>query len=162
MREFYRQPAGCKRCHRFSRRSGYFIRACRSAFDGIPPAGESLPMSKVRIADIGQANYHLPLLRTWKLLIMSNWYYCKNGKQAGPVTLDELKSMVASGDLAETLSVWKVGTPAWIRIGKAPELVSSIPTPPRLPDHAPIDTRTTMLVRRIRAAIRSGTTGSIH
>lgn len=93
---------------------------------------------------------------------MSNWYYCRNGKQEGPVSLDELKSMIASGDLAETLLVWQIGTPAWIRIGKVPELVSSIPMPPPLPAPATTDTPATKFVRRIRSAIRGGATESIH
>jgi hypothetical protein len=69
---------------------------------------------------------------------MSNWYFCKNGKQEGPITLDELKGMIASGDLADTLPVWKIGTSSWIKICKQPELISSIPIPPPLPTSAAI------------------------
>jgi hypothetical protein len=70
---------------------------------------------------------------------MSNWYYCKNKKQSGPITLDELKGMVASGDLADTLPVWKIGTSHWIKIRKCTDLISSIPTPPPPPVSTVVD-----------------------
>lgn len=63
---------------------------------------------------------------------MTQWYFCKLGKQEGPFTLDELKTMIGCGDLEDRIPVWEIGTSQWIKIRKHPKLISSIPKPPSL------------------------------
>jgi hypothetical protein len=89
------------------------------------------------------------------VVAMSNWYFCKNGTQEGPITLDELKGMIATGDLADTLPVWKIGTSSWIKIYKHPDLISSIPTPPPLSASAAIESsRPRLFFDRILVSVR--------
>jgi hypothetical protein len=93
------------------------------------------------------------------VVAMSNWYFCKNGTQEGPITLDELKGMIACGDLADTLPVWKIGTSSWTKIYKHPELIPSIPTPPPLPTSAAIESpRPRSFFDRILAGVRGSAT----
>lgn len=90
---------------------------------------------------------------------MSDWYFCKNGKQEGPISLDELKGMIASGELADTLPVWRIGASHWIKIRRHPDLISSIPTPPPLPGPSGIESpRPKALLASVFAAIRGGAT----
>lgn len=41
------------------------------------------------------------------------WYYSKNAAQLGPVSLDELRAKLASGELLRTDMVWREGMPDW-------------------------------------------------
>lgn len=50
------------------------------------------------------------------------WYYSKNSAQFGPITLDELKAKLASGELAGTDMVWREGMQDWRPAGTLPEL----------------------------------------
>jgi hypothetical protein len=94
---------------------------------------------------------------------MSHWYYCQNGKQEGPVALDELRQMIATGELDASLPAWKIGESEWVRIRKHPELISSIPKPPPLPASAAIDLPLhASLFKRIQSVIRSSTTRSLR
>lgn len=64
---------------------------------------------------------------------MSNWHYCRNGKQIGPIALDDLKQMISRGELDDGTLVWQPGMSEWTKLRKRPELVSSLPPPPPLP-----------------------------
>jgi hypothetical protein len=89
------------------------------------------------------------------VVAMSNWYFCKNGQQEGPISLDDLKGMIACGDLASTLPVWEIGTSSWIKVSRHPDLISSIPTPPPVPTSSAIEpARPTQLLTRILDTIR--------
>lgn len=41
------------------------------------------------------------------------WYYSKNAAQLGPVSLDELRAKLASGEVLSTDMVWREGMPDW-------------------------------------------------
>ncbi|MBI1839595.1 MAG: DUF4339 domain-containing protein [Verrucomicrobia bacterium] len=43
-----------------------------------------------------------------------NWYYAKDGQQAGPVDETELATLVAGGAIQGTTLVWKEGMPQWM------------------------------------------------
>lgn len=53
---------------------------------------------------------------------MADWYYFQGGSQQGPVGDDQLRGMVASGQLAPTDSVWCNGMANWAPISSVPEL----------------------------------------
>lgn len=45
------------------------------------------------------------------------WHYTVGEEQYGPVTLVELRRLVAGGEVVETDLVWKVGMPQWTVVG---------------------------------------------
>ena len=49
------------------------------------------------------------------------WYYARNGQQAGPISLDALRAMVAAGQLSSGDLVWREGMPDWKPLGSLPE-----------------------------------------
>jgi hypothetical protein len=53
---------------------------------------------------------------------MDQWYYLRCGKEAGPVSLEELKHLVLLGQIGSADEVWKQGTPDWIAVRSVPEL----------------------------------------
>lgn len=53
---------------------------------------------------------------------MSQWYYASNGAQAGPVGLDVLQGVAASGQLQPADLVWKDGMAEWTPAQNIPEL----------------------------------------
>ena len=63
------------------------------------------------------------------------WYYAKNGQTVGPMSIEELRQAVASGDGPRTL-VWGPGVPEWTEAGKIASLgarEASRVAPPRAP-----------------------------
>jgi len=50
------------------------------------------------------------------------WYYAKGGQQLGPVSTDELKQKIATGEVAATDNVWKDGMANWLPASTVPEL----------------------------------------
>lgn len=52
------------------------------------------------------------------------WHYNRGGKQAGPVSSDELKQLASTGQLLATDLVWKQGMPNWIPAGNITSLFS--------------------------------------
>ncbi len=50
------------------------------------------------------------------------WYYSKNSNQLGPVSLDEIRFKLASGEIAGTDMVWKEGMQNWSPIASCGEL----------------------------------------
>lgn len=77
---------------------------------------------------------------------MADWYYFQGGSQQGPVGDDQLRGMVASGQLAPSDSVWCNGMANWAPISSVPELapasaprgapMGSAPTPSPGPEPA--------------------------
>ena len=45
---------------------------------------------------------------------MSTWHYMKNGAQNGPVTVDEIRSLLTSGALNSDALVWREGLAGWV------------------------------------------------
>jgi hypothetical protein len=61
------------------------------------------------------------------------WYYAENGTQRGPVSLEQLQSLVQSGTVKPTDLVWRDGMTDWMPAGQVSEL-SNAAGPM---DHAP-------------------------
>ena len=59
----------------------------------------------------------------------ADWFYAKDGAQQGPVTLETVQLMAASGQLAPTDLVWAEGLPEWAPAAQVPEVSSQ--TDPR-------------------------------
>lgn len=67
------------------------------------------------------------------------WYYAKNGQQAGPVGAEEIRSLRESGQLSDADLVWNESLPDWKPLGSFPELLpEGAPTsPPSAPQATP-------------------------
>lgn len=52
------------------------------------------------------------------------WFYSKNNAQHGPVSLEELRNKIATGDVESTDLVWKEGMGDWTPVAKIAELAS--------------------------------------
>jgi hypothetical protein len=61
------------------------------------------------------------------------WYYSKQSTQLGPVSLDELRAKLASGEVSGSDMVWREGLPDWRPASSMPELLVSVATPPVVP-----------------------------
>jgi len=59
------------------------------------------------------------------------WYYSKNGSQLGPVSTEDLKAKLGTGEVTTTDLVWKEGMADWLPAHQVGELtaVAVIPTP---------------------------------
>jgi hypothetical protein len=53
-----------------------------------------------------------------------HWYYMQGGKECGPVPIERLRELLASGELKETDEVWKQGSPDWVPIRRVSTLSS--------------------------------------
>jgi membrane protease subunit (stomatin/prohibitin family) len=63
---------------------------------------------------------------------ITQFHVVLNGAQAGPFGLDQLKTMVASGQIARTTQVWKAGMAGWAAADQQPELAAlfaAVPPP---------------------------------
>lgn len=58
---------------------------------------------------------------------MSNWYFARDGVQNGPYSLDEMRMMVAAGQVGPDDMVWADGMPQWSTVASAPALAGSVP-----------------------------------
>jgi hypothetical protein len=54
----------------------------------------------------------------------AQYYYNDNGKQAGPVSADEIRKRIAGGQMTPDTLVWKSGTPNWVAVKSLPEFAS--------------------------------------
>lgn len=54
------------------------------------------------------------------------WYYSKNAAQLGPVSLDELRAKIASGEISGSEMAWREGMPDWRPISSIAELQDSM------------------------------------
>lgn len=68
------------------------------------------------------------------------WYYAKGNQRVGPVTGEELKGLVRSGEVSRTDMVWKQGMAKWMQAGQVrglfedgPPLAVTGSVPPPLP-----------------------------
>jgi uncharacterized RDD family membrane protein YckC len=53
-----------------------------------------------------------------------NWHYAKGTKQSGPITLEEILGLIASGHLSPSNKVWREGMSDWVEAKSVPELAS--------------------------------------
>ena len=67
---------------------------------------------------------------------MSTWHYMKNGAQAGPVSTDELKALLASGTIKADTLVWREGLPGWVASSTLSEFAGAAPVAPPAPPAA--------------------------
>lgn len=67
---------------------------------------------------------------------MSQWYYAINKQPTGPVSPDDIKRLVAQGELNANTPVWKEGLQKWLKL-EATELSQFISGPPPLADADP-------------------------
>ena len=65
-----------------------------------------------------------------------DWYYAKDDIRSGPISLDEIRSAVATSEITEDTLVWKRGTLEWMPAKNVPELVADFDIPPPLPSQA--------------------------
>ena len=56
----------------------------------------------------------------------ATWYYAQNNQQLGPVTLDALRAMVASGQVGAGDLVWTAGMTQWLPARSVPEVGSAL------------------------------------
>lgn len=61
------------------------------------------------------------------------WFFAQNGQQRGPVSLDALKQMCATGQVRPSDLVWSEGMPTWQPAGKISGLIAPGSIPPPLP-----------------------------
>lgn len=86
------------------------------------------------------------------------WYYSKNATQLGPVSLDELRFKLASGEVLSTDMVWREGMPDWrpasamfelavpIASQQAPSVPEEVVNPPSQPAFAAQNAAEGMLI----------------
>ena len=65
------------------------------------------------------------------------WYYAKHGEKQGPVSLATLRSMVVTGEVAQTDLVWKKGMADWVPAGQVGEISGGDSEPPATPVASP-------------------------
>ena len=58
------------------------------------------------------------------------WYYAQNNQQLGPVTLEALRGMAASGQLAPDNLVWTQGMAQWLPARTVPEVSDAFASAP--------------------------------
>src|SRR5262245_12693478 len=59
---------------------------------------------------------------------MTRYHYARQGKQAGPVSVDQLQAMLRTRQLAPTDLVWTAGMPDWRPASAIPELLTTSTT----------------------------------
>ena len=75
--------------------------------------------------------------------MVDQWYYARAGKQAGPVSPEDLSTLAASGQLSPTDMVWKEGMQTWVPAERLTGLFTAMPAmtvPPSLPPAGPVAT----------------------
>ena len=63
--------------------------------------------------------------------MQEQWYYGHNGERHGPVSLDALKQLAASGQLLPTDLVWKAEMPSWASANTVCDFPDAPPPFPR-------------------------------
>lgn len=64
---------------------------------------------------------------------IAEWHISNNGQQAGPYTVDQLRQLIASGNMIRTTYVWKAGMAGWEQAANVQEvaiLFGAVPPPP--------------------------------
>jgi hypothetical protein len=69
--------------------------------------------------------------------MQDQWYYLCAGKQAGPVSTDDLRRLVGAGQLGDADEVWRVGTPDWRPVRQVPEFADLLGNRPAVAVQAP-------------------------
>lgn len=66
----------------------------------------------------------------------TEWYYTRAGQQQGPVSGEQLQSMISAGQVSSADLVWNESMPDWVPARQAPELSAS-PSPASFPSPYP-------------------------
>lgn len=64
---------------------------------------------------------------------IAEWHVSNNGQQAGPYTVDQLRQLIASGNMTRTTYVWKAGMAGWeqaVNVQEVAILFGAVPPPP--------------------------------
>jgi uncharacterized membrane protein len=69
---------------------------------------------------------------------MSDWYYAHNNEQKGPTNESEIKAFLATGQLPNTILVWKEGMDAWLPASQVPAFSFRPPPAPAKVQPAPV------------------------
>lgn len=72
----------------------------------------------------------------------TQWFYVQNGQRIGPVALEQVKAVLASGNLPQDALVWNQGLSGWVPAHTLPELAPApapvyAPPPQAFPAPAP-------------------------
>ncbi|MCC6623204.1 MAG: zinc-ribbon domain-containing protein, partial [Deltaproteobacteria bacterium] len=65
------------------------------------------------------------------------WFVGSHGEQRGPMSLDEVRALVRSGEVGPRTYAWTAGLPAWARASEIPALQGLFVVPPPLPPPLP-------------------------
>lgn len=57
------------------------------------------------------------------------WWYEKDGQQAGPVAAEALTELIRAGEVRTTARVWRAGMAGWQPVAQIPELASQAAPP---------------------------------
>ena len=60
--------------------------------------------------------------------VPQQWYYVKNGQRQGPVSTDQIKQLLASGQLQPSDLAWKEGMSQWVAAQAVGEFVAALPS----------------------------------
>lgn len=80
---------------------------------------------------------------------MAGWYYATGGQRQGPVSEEQLRRLIASGQVTPLTLVWTDGMPEWVAAGSMPQFFSG-QTPPPLP---PLISLSDITTKKILAAV---------
>ena len=70
--------------------------------------------------------------------VPQQWYYVKNGQRQGPASTDQIKQLLASGQLQPSDLAWKEGMSQWVAAGTITELSQAqAKSSPQLPPSVP-------------------------
>ncbi len=64
------------------------------------------------------------------------WYYSNSGVQSGPVSIEELRAKLASGEVSGADLVWRDGMTDWMPASVVAELASGVRSMPAVPGSA--------------------------
>ena len=67
----------------------------------------------------------------------NEWFYSHDGERHGPVPVEQIKEMVAGGQLRPDDLVWQTGMESWTAVSKVPGLLAPAAAPPSVPAGRP-------------------------
>ncbi len=68
--------------------------------------------------------------------IQAQFFILVNNQQSGPISIEQIQSLINQGQILLTTMVWKQGMPNWLSLENVPELLSlfnNVPPPPPIP-----------------------------
>ena len=72
------------------------------------------------------------------LMTDDQWFYARGNQQQGPVGIDDLRRLIAAGQIGPGDLVWRDGLPNWQAVASTPELLPPVaPSAPPAPAATP-------------------------